>query len=82
MNKIRASVCARTFKRAKNTKLEVCRLRHGNIYQFNAVNVVLRKCNVNSLNARPKSHSSVLAADTVCTIVQCTMYNYKIECIV
>lgn len=30
------------------------------------VNVILRKCNTNSLNARPKSHLSMLAADTLC----------------
>lgn len=77
MNKMWALVCARTFEWEKKS-FEVCRLRHGNIYQFNAENVVLRKCNVNSLNARPKSHLSVLVADAVCV----SLNNYKIECIV
>lgn len=70
-----------TFEQEKiNSKFVVFDIEmYTYIHQFNAANVVLRKYNVNSLNARPKSHSSVLAADAVCkSIVQ----NYKIEYIV
>lgn len=56
MNKVSAPKCAREKKK----QFEFCRFRHGNLYQFNAGNVVLRHCNASTLNARLNAHSSVL----------------------